>query len=333
MVKAISIHTFGSPDGLAVVGLPEPAPGAGHVLIATEAVGVGGVDTLIRSGALAAYGFKEGHIPGGEVAGTVTAVGDGVDASWIGRRVWGFTGTGGGYVEQAVAPVEEIVPLPENLSAVDAVTLGSSGVVAHFGLRHAHFARGETVLVRGAAGSIGIMAVQLAARGGAAAVAVTTSSAGRGERLRRLGATHVLDRSGEGGERAPAGYDVIIDVVAGLDMPSFFDRLNPNGRMVAVGAVAGQPPADFGTKIMAAFQKSMSFAAFSAATVTGADRLAVRSEQFAAAGRGELATVVHEVLPLDAAVLAHRKMDAGEVFGRIVLTPMKGGGLRRVVIS
>ncbi|WP_393060178.1 zinc-binding dehydrogenase [Streptomyces sp. LN549] len=320
-MKAIAIQTYGGPEGLAVVDLPAPAPVAGQVVIATEAAGVGGVDTVIRSGALAAYGFKEGHIPGSEVAGTVTAVGDGVDASWIGRRVWAFTGTGGGYVEQALAPVEEIVPLPVDLSAVDAVTLGSSGVVAHFGLRHAHFAPGETVLVRGAAGSIGIMAVQLAARGRAAAVAVTTSSAERGEQLRRLGATHVLDRSGEGGKQTPAGYDVIIDVVAGKDMPSFFDRLNPNGRMVAVGAVAGQPPADFGTKIMAAFQKSMSFAAFSAATVTGADRRTVRSEQFAAASRGEIETVVHEVLPLDAAVLAHQKMDAGEVFGRIVLTP------------
>ncbi|MGW2838869.1 zinc-binding dehydrogenase [Streptomyces sp. NPDC001493] len=320
-MKAIVIQRFGGPEGLAVVDLPDPVPAAGQVVIATEAVGVGGVDTVIRSGALAAYGFKAGHVPGGEVAGTVTAVGDGVDASWIGERVWAATGTGGGYVERALAPVEEIVPLPADLSPVDAVTLGSAGVVAHFGLRHAHFAPGETVLVRGAAGSIGIMTVQLAARRGAAAVAVTTSSYERGERLRRLGATHVLDRSGVGGEEAPAGYDVIIDVVAGQDLPSFFDRLNPNGRMVAVGAVAGKPPADFGTRIMAAFQKSMSFGAFSAATVTGADRRAVRSEQFAAAGRGEIATVVHEVLPLDEAVSAHRKMDAGEVFGRIVLTP------------
>jgi NADPH:quinone reductase len=247
--------------------------------------------------------------------------GDGVDASWIGRRVWGFTGTGGGYAEQAVSPVEQIVPLPGSLSAAAAVTLGGSGAVAHFGLRHARFAAGETVLVRGAAGSIGIMAVQLAARGGAAAVAVTTSSSERGERLRRLGATHVLDRSGNGGEEAPPGYDVIIDVAAGEDMPSFFDRLNANGRMVAVGAVAGQPPADFGTRIMAAFQKSMSFAAFSAATITPADLSAVRSEQFGAAARGEIEAVVHELLPLDEAVVAHKKMDAGEVFGRIVLTP------------
>ncbi|RDG39011.1 zinc-binding dehydrogenase [Streptomyces corynorhini] len=330
-MKAVVIRTFGGPEGLAVVDLPAPLPAPGQVLIATEAIGVGGVDAVLRSGALAAYGFVEGHVPGSEVAGVVTAVGDGVDPSWVGRSVWAFTGTGGGYVEQATARVEEILPLPARLSAVDAVTLGGSGVVAHFGLAHAHFAPGESVLVRGAAGSIGIMAVQLAARGGAGAVAVTTSSAERGERLRELGATHVLDRSGEGGgggggaagedRGAPSGYDVIIDVVAGASLPAFFDRLNPNGRMVVVGAVAGQPPADFGTRMMAAFQKSMSFATFSAATVPGSAGRAVRTEQFAAASRGELRTVVHEVLPLERAVLAHRKMAAGEVFGRIVLTP------------
>jgi NADPH2:quinone reductase len=320
-VKAVVIEAFGGPDGLAVVDRPVPAPAAGQVLVATEAIGVGGVDVVIRSGALAAYGFRAGLIPGGEVAGTVTAVGDGVDRSWLGRRVWAFTGTGGGYVEQAVAPADEIVPLPADLSAVEAVTLGSSGVVAQFGLAHAHFARGESVLVRGAAGSIGIMAVQLAARAGAAAVAVTTSSPERGDRLRELGATHVLDRSGAGGADAPAGYDVIIDVIAGPDLPSFLDRLNPNGRLVVVGAVGGQPPADFGTRLMAAFQKSLSFATFSAATVPGAERRAVRTAQFEAAVRGELRTVVHEVLGLEQAVLAHRKMDAGEVFGRIVLQP------------
>ncbi|GII32414.1 zinc-dependent alcohol dehydrogenase family protein [Planotetraspora mira] len=320
-MKAVAIEEFGGPEGLAVIDIPEPAPAQGQVLIASEAIAVGGVDVMVRSGALAAYGFREGHVPGGEVAGTVTAVGDGVDPAWVGQRVWAFTGTGGGYAEQAIAPIGEVVPLPESLSAVDAVTLGSSGVVAHFGLSHAHFSSGETVLVRGAAGSIGIMTVQLAARRGAGAVAVTTSSPERGRRLRDLGATHVLDRSGAGGPDDPPGYDVIIDVVAGEDMPSFFDRLTPNGRLVVVGAVGGQPPADFGTRLMTAFQKSMSFAAFSAATVAESARRAVRMEQFAAAGRGELQTVVHEVLPLEHAVLAHQKMDAGEVFGRIVLTP------------
>jgi NADPH:quinone reductase len=320
-VKAVAIKAFGSPEGLEVIDLPDPSPAAGQALIATEAIGVGGVDALIRSGAVAAYGFKEGHVPGSEIAGTVAAVGDGVPASWIGRRVWAFTGLGGGYAEQAIIAAESLVPLPAGLSAVDAVTLGTSGAVAHFGLRHANFAAGESVLVRGAAGGIGIMTVQLAARGGASAVAVTTSSAERGDRLGELGATHVLDRAGRGRADAPAGYDVIIDIIAGPDLASFFAKLNPNGRMVAVGAMAGDPSADFGLTMFAAFQKSMSFATFSGNTVPEADRRAETAEVFAAAMRGELRSVVHELLPLEQAVLAHQKMAAGEVFGRIVLSP------------
>ncbi len=109
-MKAVEIQAFGGPEGLAVVDLPDPSPAGGQVLIATEAIGVGGVDAVIRSGAIAGYGFKKGHILGSEVAGTVTAVGDGVDASWVGRRVWAFTGLGGGYVEQAIAPIGEILP-------------------------------------------------------------------------------------------------------------------------------------------------------------------------------------------------------------------------------
>ncbi|GGL60800.1 oxidoreductase [Streptomyces fumigatiscleroticus] len=321
-MKAVVIREFGKPDGLETVDVPVPVPAPGQVRIATEAIGVGGVDAVIRRGTLAAYGFREGHVLGSEVAGTITAVGEGVDASWTGRRVWAFTGLSGGYAEQAVAAVEDVLPLPDGLTGAEAVTLGGSGVVAHFALDRARSAPGETVLVRGAAGSIGITAVQLAARGGAGAVAVTTSSAERGARLRDLGATHVLDRSGEGGDPdAPAGFDVVIDVVGGPRLPDFLDRLNPNGRYVAVGVVGGQPPADFGLRLMDAWRRSLSFATFSSDSVPGPDRQAVRSSQFADAAHGDLRTVVHEVLPLGQAVLAHRKMDAGTVFGRVVLAP------------
>ncbi|GAB2525182.1 zinc-binding dehydrogenase [Nocardiopsis aegyptia] len=320
-MKAVTIRDFGGPEGLAVVDVPVPVPAAGQVLVAVDAVGVGGVDAVVLSGALTGYGVEEGHVLGSEVAGAVTAVGEGVDASWVGRRVWAFTGRAGGYAEYAVASVGEVVALPEELTGADAVTLGGSGTVAHFALSHARFAAGESVLVRGAAGGIGVAAVQLAARGGAGAVAVTASSSERGDRLRGLGATHVLDRAGKGGEDAPEDFDVIIDIVAGPDMPAFLARLAPNGRMVTVGVVGGFPPPDFGMGMFAAFQKSLTFACFSADSVPGADQGAVRAEQFAAAVRGELRGVVHEVLPLDRAVLAHRRMAAGEVFGRIVLLP------------
>ncbi|MEU1663975.1 zinc-dependent alcohol dehydrogenase family protein [Streptomyces sparsogenes] len=320
-MKAVVIRTFGDPDGLEVVDVPAPVPAPGQVQIATKAIGVGGVDAVIRRGTLAAHGFREGHLLGSEVAGLVTAVGEGVDASWIGRRVWAFTGLSGGYAEQAVAAVHDVLALPDGLTDTDAVTLGGSGVVAHYALDRARFTPGETVLVRGAAGSIGITAIQLAARNGASAVAVTTSSAERGARLRDLGATHTLDRSGGSGPDTPAGFDIVIDVVAGPQLPLFLDKLNPNGRYVAVGVVGGQPPADFGMRLVDAFRRSLSFATFSSDTVPGPHRQAVRTSQFADAAHGDLRTVVHEVLPLDQAVLAHHEMDAGNVFGRIVLTP------------
>ncbi|MFJ6619642.1 zinc-binding dehydrogenase [Kitasatospora sp. NPDC091335] len=320
-MKAVVIRTFGDPDGLEVTDLPVPLPSRGQVQVAVEAIGVGGVDAVIRRGTLASYGFRAGHLPGSEVAGTVSAVGEGVDGSWTGRKVWAFTGLSGGYAAYAVAPVDAVTPLPHGLSGAEAVTLGGSGVVAHFALKQARFAPGDEVLVRGAAGSIGITSVQLAAGGGAGAVAVTTSSAERGARLKDLGATHVLGRAGEGGPGTPEGFDVVIDVVAGAQLPVFVDRLNPNGRYVAVGVVGGPPPADFGMRLMDGFRRSLSFATFSSDTVPGPDRQAVRSSQFAAAAGGRLRTVVHEVLPLEEAASAHRAMDAGEVFGRVVLTP------------
>ncbi|MFD5142999.1 zinc-binding dehydrogenase [Streptomyces sp. NPDC058401] len=320
-MKAVVIRTFGHPDGLEVVDVPVPDPAPRQVRIAVEAIGVGGVDAVIRRGTLAGYGFRPGHLLGSEVAGRVTEVGEGVDAAWTGRRVWAFTGLSGGYAEYAVASAAEVLPLPRALTGADAVTLGGSGVVAHFALERARLAPGEAVLIRGAAGSIGITAVQLAVRRGAGAVAVTTSSAERGARLEKLGATHVLSRSGEGGPDTPAGFDVVIDVVGGPQLPAFLDRLNSNGRYVAVGVVGGQPPADFGTRLMDAFRRSLSFSTFSSDTVPGPDRRAVRSNQFTDAASGDLRTVVHAVLPLDQAASAHHAMDAGEVFGRVVLVP------------
>jgi NADPH:quinone reductase-like Zn-dependent oxidoreductase len=305
---------------MAVVDIPEPAPEPGQLLIEVRAIGVGGVDAVIRRGTLDGYGFRAGLIPGSEVAGRVVAAGDPADAAWIGREVWAFTGVGGAYAELAVARLDDVTELPDGLSPVDAVTLGSAGPVAHFALARAGFGAGQSLLVRGAAGSLGIMAVQLAALGGARAVAVTTSAPERGKRLRELGATAVLDRSGAGGEPA-AEFDVILDVVGGDALPSFLDRLADNGRLVSIGVVGGYPPADFGMALMRSYQRSRSFATFSLNTVPTGERNRVRGQQLAAAARGELRPVVHDVLPLTEAADAHHRMDSGEVFGRIVLTP------------
>jgi NADPH2:quinone reductase len=318
-VRAMTIQRFGDPSGMEFRDVPDPDPVAGEVLIRTEAAGVGGVDAMIRRGTLGSR-HQTGMVPGSEVAGTVIAVGPGGDPGLVGRGVWAFTGIDGGYAERALARTDDVVALPDGLSSIDAVTLGSAAPVAHFALAHAHVSGGDSVLIRGAAGSIGIAAVELAAQLGAR-VAVTTSSEDRGRRLRALGAVDVLDRAGDGPDGAPRLFDVVIDIVGGVDVPKFIDRLAPNGRMVLVGAVAGFPPSDFGMALMQSFQASRSIGTFSLDSVPTGVRDRVRAAQFDAAVQGELHPVVHDVMQLDQAAEAHRRMDAGEVFGRIVLVP------------
>lgn len=318
-MRGVIIETFGPPDGLVPSDLPEPVPGPDRVVVTTEAIGVGGVDAVIRRGTIGGMGLGPGYVPGSEVAGVVTEVGDGVDPAWLGRRVWAFTGVGGAYAERVAARIDDVTPLDDELTPLDAVALGSAAPVARFALAHAHLAAGERVLVRGAAGSIGIAAVELAAGAGASVVAVTTSTADRGERLRSLGATHVLDRSGRGD--GPDAYDVVLDVVGGERTGAFVDRLAPNGRLVLVGAVAGMPPADLGARLLADFRQSRSIATFSLDTVPRDALAGARSELFRQAVDGRLTPVVDGVLPLAEAAAAHRRMDAGAVFGRIVLTP------------
>lgn len=319
-MRAITIQEFGDASGMRLSDIPSPLPTGSQVLIETEAIAVAGVDAVIRRNTLGTN-FPPGMIPGSEVAGKIVSVASGVDPVWIGKKVWAFTGLNGGYAEQSLAQVDDLTLLPKDLSPIDAVALGSAGTVAHFALEHAHFRSGENVLVRGAAGSIGIAVVELAVRGGAGAVAVTTSSPERGTRLLELGATRILDREGVDDSGAQTGFDVIIDIVGGHHMPQFLDRLAPNGRLALVGAVAGYPPVDFGRSLLEAFQQSRSFSTFSLSTISTAEQNEVREELFAQIKRGEITPVVDAILPLEKAAEAHHRMDNGSVFGRIVLVP------------
>ena len=321
-LRAVTIEQYGPASGLVVAHRPDPEVVPGAMLIEVEAIGVGGVDAVIRRGTLGST-FPVGMIPGSEVAGTVVRLGDGVDDRWLGKRVWAFTGTQGAYAELVVATEQDVTELPGGLTAADAVTLGSAGPVAHFALKHGQFSSGESVLVRGAAGSLGIMAVQLAARGGASRIAVTTSSQERGDRLLGLGATEVLDRAGNRVDGRPDEdtFDVLIDLVGGEGLPLFFSRLAPDGRVVSIGVVGGYPPADFGMELMRLFQRSLSFATFSLATVPALERDRERSRIFESAARHEIVPVTEDILSLAEAAEAHRRMDDGTVFGRFVLVP------------
>lgn len=116
----------------------------------------------------------------------------------------------------------------------------------------ASFIHGVTLAVDARRAASASRPIELAARAGAGAVGVTTSSAERGKRLRSLGATHILGRAGAGDESVPDVFDAFIDIVSGPGLPSFIRRLAPNSQLVTVGVVVGHPPADFGMAILGA---------------------------------------------------------------------------------
>jgi NADPH2:quinone reductase len=296
-----------------LVKRPVPEPGAGEVVIHVEAAGVGLVDVLQRQGHLGAA--AAGFIPGLEVAGQVAAVGVGVDADLIGKRVfaWGQ----GGYAERFLAKASALVELPRDLSPEAAVALGINALVAQFSHERARVQSGERVLVRGASGGIGAMAAQLAVLAGAEVTALTNAQAAEG--VAGLGVQHVVRRGVD--ETPPGPFDVIIDPVAGEAMLALVDTLAPNGRYIVNGAAAGLPPAGMAEAMLQRFPRSLTYGLFSLDSVSDELRAKSMSRLMERAAAGELRPVIAEILPLGDAAKAHKLLEAGRSFGKVVLKP------------
>jgi len=323
-MKAVIVPSFGNSTVLQVIDLTEPRPQPGQVLVQVEAAGVGYVDVMARNGDYQPLS-EPGFVPGMEAAGTVAAVGDGVDEHWLGQRVFALTGRGA-YAERVVADAHAIVRLPEGLSAADAVALGVNALVASLGLERANVKEGERVLVRGAGGGIGLMAAQLAALSGGAVTAVT-SSPERGNRLRDLGVAHVQDRTTRVHDRTTGQdggadtYDIIVDPVAGPDLGRYIEKLRPNGRYVLVGAAGGAPAPDAFGSILTTYHNSPTLLAFSLNSVDADTVGAAAAELFGQAARGDLRAVIDEQIPLAEARRAHERLESTPVFGKITLRP------------
>ena len=162
------------------------------------------------------------------------------------------------------------------------------------------------------------MAVQLSALRGGIVTAVT-SSHDRGERLKTLGASHVLNRNSVEAEDVSAEYDVIVDTVAGPAIGEFVGRLANNGQYLLCGAAGGMPPADFGMALLMNYHKSPSLLAFSLNSV-GADQYRTAAE--ALLGQvviGTLIPVIDAIMTLEASAEAFRRIIAGKTFGKLVL--------------
>lgn len=245
MMKAIQAGDLSSIDSYARVDLPIPAPGPGEVRIKVAACGVGYVDALV---ALGRYQVKPAlpHIPGGEVAGWVDAVGDGVEGLAIGARV--LAQVSGGFTQFALARAASLHGLPDRMSMAQAAGFRVNYVTALHALRdRAHLEPSETLLVIGAAGGTGLAAVQIGKLLGARVIGVASSEDKRTAVLRH-GADAALDREPEGWRErlkaiAPDGIDVVFDPVSGPLLQPAFRSLRWGGRHLVIGFVSGNIPA------------------------------------------------------------------------------------------
>ncbi|MFI9284591.1 zinc-binding dehydrogenase [Streptomyces werraensis] len=270
-MRAVRITRHGGPEVLEVTEVPVPVPGAGEALVRVAAVALNNTDLWTREGAYGRPGDPEARsgwrgpvafprIQGADVAGRVEAVGPGGDASLVGRRVVvdpalydgdgpdahpvGLMGSerDGGYADLVVAPLERLhdvtgSPLTDDQLASLPTAYGTAlGMIERGRVRE-----GETVLVTGASGGVGLAAVQIARARGARVVAV--SSGPKTDAVRGAGAHAVVDRAGDvvAGIRtaAPEGVDVALDVVAGDLVSEAVPLLREGGRWVVAGALGG----------------------------------------------------------------------------------------------
>lgn len=244
-MRAVVVNEFGPPESLRVEEVPVPEPGPGQVRIRVDAAGVNFVDALMAAGG---YQLKPSlpYTPGSEVAGTVDAVGAGVGGPLVGARVLASCGFGG-FAEAVVVGAEQALLVPEGLEPATAATIVQSYATGLFALeRRAHLAEGESLLVLGAGGGVGLAAVDLGRALGARVIAAASSASKRQAAL-DAGAEAAIDYTTEdlkararelaGG----TGVDVVYDPVGGDLAEPALRALGNFGRYLVVGFVAGIP--------------------------------------------------------------------------------------------
>jgi NADPH2:quinone reductase len=242
-VRRIVCNSYGPPTGLEIVEAPDPTPGPGEVVVAVEAAGVNFADALTVAGK---YQIKipTPFTPGMEMAGTVSVLGDGVDDLAVGDRVLGMTF--GAYASHVVMPARALLRVPEVLSLDRAAGLVQSYCTMWFSLtRRTTVNEGETVLVLGAGGGIGLAAVDVANALGARVIAAA-SSVEKLDGARAIGASEVINYATEdlkvrAKELSGGGVDIVVDPVGGDLAEPALRATGWNGRFLVIGFAGGIP--------------------------------------------------------------------------------------------
>lgn len=321
-MKAIVVDTFGDESVLHYTDVTPDEPKDNEVKIRIAAVGVNPVDTYIRSGNYANLP-KLPYTPGNDAAGVVDAVGNDVKRLAPGQRVFVAAALAkrntGSYAQYMVCDAAAVVPLPESISFAEGAGLGTTGLAASYALfSRGQLRPGETVLVHGASGGVGSLAVQLARKAGARVFGTAGSQEGL-RMLENIGAHEVFDHSKEGYEEkiialSSGGPQLIVEMVANINLNKDLGMLARHGRVVVVGNKGNLEfnPRDIMNKDAAVLGLMV--------TSMPKEEYIANMYRLSAALENGLKVVVNKELPLEKASEAHRLIQEGKQVGKIVLT-------------
>ena len=319
-MKAIRVRQFGGPEALKLEEAPDLRPGAGELLIRIEAIGVNPVETYRRSGSNP--DLKLPYTPGSDAAGVVGAIGEGVRRFKAGDRVYTSGTLTGAYAEAALCDEAQVHPLPESVLFEQGAAIGVPYATAYRALfQKARALPGETVLVHGATGGVGLAAVQLARAAGLVVLGTGGSEKGRAL-VSEQGAHHVLDH------RAPGyldrvrlltegrGVDVILEMLANVNLGHDLKVAAEGGRIVVIGSRGAVEinPRD-------AMSQDATILGMLLFNATAKALASIHAALGAGLENGTLRPVIGQALPLAEAARAHRAVMEPGAHGKIVLIP------------
>ncbi len=331
----VRIDRFGGPEVLAVHRAEVPHPGPGQILVRVEAAGVNFADVMRRRQDPYPFPTLLPFTPGGEVAGVVEALGEGVSGPPVGTAVFALVGNdgSGGYAQYAVADARQVIPVPPGLGTDAAAGIVVAGATAMLVLTEVgNVQRGQTVLVEGAGGGVGGFAVQIARILGATVIGAASTPARR-EAALAAGADHVVDYTRPGWQEAVRdvtsgrGVDLVVQVGGDATIREAIAALAPFGRIVVVGMPGGRPLTLDAATVRSFFYDpalNQSLHAFNVGLFFGLrPEAAVRAltTLVGHVAAGEVTVPVGTVLALEEAAQAHRLLEARQTTGKIVLRP------------
>ena len=323
-MKAIRVHQPGAPEVMRLEETPNPKPGPGQVLVRIKAAGVNPVDAYIRAGTYPARAPLP-YTPGIDGAGTVSAAGSQVTRFKVGDRVYVGGSASGTYAELALCEEAQVHPLPKNLSFAQGAAIHVPYATAFYGLFHRACARpGETVLVHGASGGVGVGAVQIARAYGF--IVIGTAGTDEGLALvREQGAHHVFSH------RSPdymakimeltggRGVDVILEMLADVNLAKDLPLLAKKGRVVVIGSrgnIEINPRDTMG--------RNAGILGMTLMNATAEEVASIHAALGAGFENGSLKPVIGREIPLADAPKAHIAVLEPGAYGKIVLVPQVG---------